>query len=164
MWYDFYPTSCLFSIPEPWRGDRKHTTSWIKIISHHKTWSPRFFLSHIYHPIHVFIDFILWKAWRRNTQCENKNLSHECYISHWYQGKYVIKSHVKTRLLSILFLYSLSCRKFITSVACKYLVSWYNNILQYTVYINLVIQNYSQNRHVSTFFYISKGNLPSLLL
>ena len=29
--YDFYPT--VFSIPEPLRGDRKHTTSWIKIIS-----------------------------------------------------------------------------------------------------------------------------------
>jgi hypothetical protein len=24
MWYDFYPMSCAFSIPEPWRGDRKH--------------------------------------------------------------------------------------------------------------------------------------------
>jgi hypothetical protein len=23
MWYDFYPTSCVFSIPEPWQGDRK---------------------------------------------------------------------------------------------------------------------------------------------
>jgi hypothetical protein len=22
---------------EPWRGDEKHTTSWMKIISHHKT-------------------------------------------------------------------------------------------------------------------------------
>jgi hypothetical protein len=26
-------------IPEPWRGDRHHTMSWIKIISHHKTWA-----------------------------------------------------------------------------------------------------------------------------
>jgi hypothetical protein len=39
----------------------------------------RFFLSHIYHPIPVFIDSILWKALRRNTQCDNKKLSHECY-------------------------------------------------------------------------------------
>jgi hypothetical protein len=38
----------------------------------------RFFLSHIYNPIPIFINFILWKAWRRNTQCD-KNLSHEYY-------------------------------------------------------------------------------------
>ena len=33
---DFYPTSYVYSIPEPWRGDRKHMTRWIKIISTHK--------------------------------------------------------------------------------------------------------------------------------
>jgi hypothetical protein len=27
---DFYPTSCMFSIPSPRLGDRKHTTRWIK--------------------------------------------------------------------------------------------------------------------------------------
>jgi hypothetical protein len=37
MWYDFYPTRCV-SIPSPRLGDRKHTTRWIKIISHHKPW------------------------------------------------------------------------------------------------------------------------------
>ena len=36
--YDFYPTSCVFFIPEPWRGDRKHSTSWIKIIANPKPW------------------------------------------------------------------------------------------------------------------------------
>ena len=36
--YDFYPTSCVFSIPKPWRWDRKHSTSWIKIISNPKAW------------------------------------------------------------------------------------------------------------------------------
>jgi hypothetical protein len=35
--------NCVVSISEPWRGEKHHTTSWIKIISHHKTW--RFFLS-----------------------------------------------------------------------------------------------------------------------
>jgi hypothetical protein len=30
--------NCVFSILEPRRGDRKHTTSWIKIISHHIPW------------------------------------------------------------------------------------------------------------------------------
>jgi hypothetical protein len=36
MWYDFYPTHCMFS---PRLGDRKHTTSLDnKIISHHKPW------------------------------------------------------------------------------------------------------------------------------
>ena len=24
--YDFYPTSCVFSIPKPWQGDRKDTS------------------------------------------------------------------------------------------------------------------------------------------
>ena len=34
--YDFYPTWCMFSIPEPRLGDRKYTTLWIKImISNH---------------------------------------------------------------------------------------------------------------------------------
>jgi hypothetical protein len=28
----------VFSIPSPRLGDRKHTTRWIKIISHHKPW------------------------------------------------------------------------------------------------------------------------------
>jgi hypothetical protein len=59
----------------------------------------RFFLSHIYHPIPVFIGFILWKKWRRNTQCDNKNLSHE-WLSHWYQGKYVIIAHTNFYFLS----------------------------------------------------------------
>jgi hypothetical protein len=35
------------------QGDRKHTTSWIK--SYHITKHGKFFLSHIYHPIPVFI-------------------------------------------------------------------------------------------------------------
>jgi hypothetical protein len=38
MWYDFYPTRCAFFIPSPRPRDRKHTTRWIKIISHHKPW------------------------------------------------------------------------------------------------------------------------------
>ena len=74
MWYDFYPTSCVFSIPETWRGDRKHITSWIKIVSHHKTWEILFIT---YLPPNTrFLDFILETAWRRNTQsgvCNYKN-------------------------------------------------------------------------------------------
>jgi hypothetical protein len=50
MWYDFYPTNFVFSVPEPWRGDKKHTTSWIKIISHHK---PREILFITYIPPHT---------------------------------------------------------------------------------------------------------------
>lgn len=34
----FYPTSQVFSIPEPWQGNRNHTTCWIKIIHHCKSW------------------------------------------------------------------------------------------------------------------------------
>jgi hypothetical protein len=37
MWYGFCQTRFVFSIPSPRLGDRKHT-SWIHIISHHKTW------------------------------------------------------------------------------------------------------------------------------
>ena len=33
---DFHPTSCVFSTPEPWRGNRKHSTSWIKVICNPK--------------------------------------------------------------------------------------------------------------------------------
>ena len=36
--YDFCPTPCMFSIPSPRLGDRKHTTCWIKIIFNHKPW------------------------------------------------------------------------------------------------------------------------------
>jgi hypothetical protein len=53
LWCDFYPTNCVFSkaIPEPWRGDRKRTTSWIKIIAHHnKTWEILFIT---YLPPHI---------------------------------------------------------------------------------------------------------------
>ena len=28
--YGFYPRGCVLSILEPWREDRKHSTSWIK--------------------------------------------------------------------------------------------------------------------------------------
>jgi hypothetical protein len=38
IWYDFYPTRCVFSVPSPRLGDRKHKTCWIKIISNHKPW------------------------------------------------------------------------------------------------------------------------------
>jgi hypothetical protein len=38
-----------FLIPEPWRGDRKHTKSY------HITNHGRFFLSHIYHPMPVLL-------------------------------------------------------------------------------------------------------------
>jgi hypothetical protein len=54
----FYPTRCVFSIPEPWRGVRKHTTSWIKIISHHKTWEILFIT---YLPPHTC--FFLLYSW-----------------------------------------------------------------------------------------------------
>jgi hypothetical protein len=65
----------VFSNPEPWRGDRKHT-SWIKIISHHKTWGILFIT---YLPPHTcfFPDFILQMAWRRNTRCDITLISGE---------------------------------------------------------------------------------------
>jgi hypothetical protein len=47
--------------------------------SYHIAKLGRFFLSHIYHPIPAFRSFILRAAGRRNTQCDNKKLSHECY-------------------------------------------------------------------------------------
>ena len=50
--YDFYPTGCVFSIPKPWRGDKKYTTSWIKIISNHKPWEIRFITC--YNTISIF--------------------------------------------------------------------------------------------------------------
>jgi hypothetical protein len=90
LWYDFYPTSCVFSIPEPWPGDRNHT-SWIKIISHHKTWSLDFYLSHIYHQ-HTYMYFVYFILW-----IGIYNMWYQKFItwviSHWYQGKYVIKSN-----------------------------------------------------------------------
>jgi hypothetical protein len=72
----------LCFLPEPWRGI-ENTTSWIKIIPHHKTWEILFIT---YLPPHTcFIDFILWKAWRRNTQCDNKKFI--TWVStHWIQN------------------------------------------------------------------------------
>jgi hypothetical protein len=102
---DFYPTSCVFSILEPWLGDRKHTKSY------HITNHGGFFLSHIDHPIPVFVAFYSSKgvAYTQCAQCDIKNLSHECYhmsvitwvLSHWYQGKYVINitGHSWTRYI-----------------------------------------------------------------
>jgi hypothetical protein len=57
----------VFYIPEPWIEN----TSWIKIISHHKTWKILFIT---YLPPHtcLFGVFILQMAWRRNTLCDNK--------------------------------------------------------------------------------------------
>ena len=37
-WILIFPTHWVFSIPSPRLRDRKHTTPWIKIISHHKPW------------------------------------------------------------------------------------------------------------------------------
>jgi hypothetical protein len=34
----------VFSIPSPRLGDRKHTTRWIKIVSHQKPWEILYFL------------------------------------------------------------------------------------------------------------------------
>jgi hypothetical protein len=36
IWYDLYSMNCVFSIPELWRGDIKHT-SWIMDINHNKS-------------------------------------------------------------------------------------------------------------------------------
>jgi hypothetical protein len=60
IWYDFYPTICVISIPEPLRGDRNHM-SWIKIILHHKTWNI-LFITHL-PPTYLFcilysLDFV----------------------------------------------------------------------------------------------------------
>jgi hypothetical protein len=79
LWCDFYPTSCVFSIPEPWRGDRNHTTGWIKIISHHKTCMIDSFHYILYHQHTSFVCFVLWTSWRRNTECDTKKLSHDWY-------------------------------------------------------------------------------------
>jgi hypothetical protein len=42
-------------------------------------WALAFFLSHIYHLKPVFVDFIFWTVWRRNTQCDIKKISYEWY-------------------------------------------------------------------------------------
>jgi hypothetical protein len=49
--------SRVFSIPEPWRGDRKRTTRWIKIISNHKPWEILFIT---YIPTHTIFSFIIF--------------------------------------------------------------------------------------------------------
>jgi hypothetical protein len=60
----------VFSIPKPWQGDRKHTISWIKIISHYETWEILFIT---YLPPHICF------CWLYSSE-----------VSHWYIGKYVI--------------------------------------------------------------------------
>jgi hypothetical protein len=51
IWYDFYPTRCVFSIPSPRLGDRKHKTRWLKIISNHKPWEILYLLLKIKWPV-----------------------------------------------------------------------------------------------------------------
>jgi hypothetical protein len=53
IWYDFYPTRCMFSIPSPRLGDRKHKTRWLKIISNHKPWEI-LYIQYTTHPIISF--------------------------------------------------------------------------------------------------------------
>jgi hypothetical protein len=45
-WASCYPTRCVSSIPSPRLRDRKHTTRWIKIISHHKPWEILYILQY----------------------------------------------------------------------------------------------------------------------
>jgi hypothetical protein len=80
--YIGYPMFCdviwffinwVFSFPEPWRVDRKHTTSFIKVISYHKIQNILFITYLLF-----IVTFIRRTAWRRNTHCDNKTLSYEC--------------------------------------------------------------------------------------
>jgi hypothetical protein len=68
MWYDFYPMSCVFSIPTQRLGDRKHT-SWMKIISHHKTWEILFITPYLFL-------LTLFFGGRGDTQCDIKKNYH----------------------------------------------------------------------------------------
>jgi hypothetical protein len=99
MWYDFYSTRCVFSIPSPRLGERNHTARWIKIISHHKTWEI-LYLSHIFLDINVMsLVIIFWyhTVFLRNAirrikstksvlewyTCDEKNLS---WIVIWFMS------------------------------------------------------------------------------
>jgi hypothetical protein len=59
-------------------GKRIENTQWVGCKSYHITDHGIFFSSHIYHPIPVFVDFILRRAWRY-TMWYIKKLSHEWY-------------------------------------------------------------------------------------
>ena len=52
--YNFYPTSCVHFIPEPWRGDRKHTRSCIKIICNHKPYAWNILFITCFNTIFIF--------------------------------------------------------------------------------------------------------------
>jgi hypothetical protein len=78
MWYDFYPMSCVFSIPAPRLRDRKHM-SWMKVISHHKTWEILFITPYLFL-------LTLFFGGRGDTQCDIKKIITWVIILHWYQG------------------------------------------------------------------------------
>ena len=106
----------MYSIPEPWRGDRKHASSWIKIIYNHKPWVILFIT--LQHHFYLYITF------QMPFRCKSSYLHHfnsKCVIIHcdiiamvyekfipWvistrYEGYYNLcpVSHIKT-VLSLL--------------------------------------------------------------
>ena len=66
--YDFYPTLCVFSIPSPRLGDRKHTTRWIKIISNHKPWEI----------LYLFFNIVFHRTYSYSFPFDHKLLKIEC--------------------------------------------------------------------------------------
>jgi hypothetical protein len=58
----FYPTRCVFSIPLSGLGERKHTSRWIRTISHHKPWEILYVFSiilrtHLHMHVPNFLNF-----------------------------------------------------------------------------------------------------------
>lgn len=58
-----YIQSCVFSIPEVWRGwDKKKTTiSWIKLIKHCKSWSREILFITSFYPVFCWSSIFLYK-------------------------------------------------------------------------------------------------------
>jgi hypothetical protein len=98
--------SSVLSFPEKRRKKKRVGLKSYRITKHGRS-----FLSHIYMVFFfVLFCFVLFNLifrlrWRRNKQCDNKNIAR--VLSHWYQIKYVIKFvttfwHIKFSSIKVL--------------------------------------------------------------
>jgi hypothetical protein len=78
VWNEFHPTSCFLS--SSLGKDIGNTTSWINIVSHHKPWEILFIIYLPHLTCFSSTIYIVWTAWRWNTQCDITKKSYSKYV------------------------------------------------------------------------------------
>jgi hypothetical protein len=88
MWYDFYPTFCVFYILSPRLGDRKHITRWISHITSQTMGDPIFIRNR--------------QSW---TSAWNTAISIQLFTRYWtslmFCHAYVFNTRVKLKTIHV---------------------------------------------------------------